>query len=86
MCMYQLSAMSSSTMSRKLLASWRSPSEGQRAKASLHTRRLQAKIRRLRLSANATISLGIPPLKTKIMLESNPLKSRILVRRLAVGA
>ena len=26
----------------------------------------------------------IPPLKLKIMLESNPLKSRILVRRLAV--
>ena len=27
---------------------------------------------------------GNPPLKTKILLESNPLKSRILVRRLAV--
>ena len=29
--------------------------------------------------------MRIPPLKTKIMLESNPPKSRILVRRLAVG-
>ena len=28
--------------------------------------------------------MRIPPLKLKIMLESNPLKSRILVRRLAV--
>ena len=30
------------------------------------------------------MDIRIPPLKTKIMLESNPLKSRILVRRLAV--
>ena len=30
------------------------------------------------------MGLGIPPLETKIMLESNPLKSRILVGRLAV--
>ena len=29
--------------------------------------------------------MGIPHLKTKILLESNPLKSRILVRRLAVA-
>ena len=28
--------------------------------------------------------MRIPPLKIKIMLQSNPLKSRILVRRLAV--
>ena len=32
------------------------------------------------------MGLGIPPLKIKILLESNPLKSRILVRRLAVQA
>ena len=31
------------------------------------------------------MGLGIPPIKFKIMLESNPLKSRILVRRLAVN-
>ena len=30
------------------------------------------------------MGLGIPPLKTKILLESNPLTSIILVRRLAV--
>ena len=30
------------------------------------------------------MGLGIPPLNIKIMLESNPLKSTILVRRLAV--
>ena len=30
------------------------------------------------------MGLGIPPLKIEILLESNPLKSRILVRRLAV--
>ena len=32
------------------------------------------------------MGLGIPPLKIKILLESNPLTSRILIRRLAVGA
>ena len=30
------------------------------------------------------MDMRIPPLKIKILLESNPLKSRILVRRLAV--
>ena len=30
------------------------------------------------------MGLGIPPLTIQILLESNPLKSRILVRRLAV--
>ena len=29
------------------------------------------------------MGLGIPPLRSKILLESNPLKSGILVRRLA---
>ena len=31
------------------------------------------------------MDMRIPPLNIEIMLESNPLKSRILVRRLAVG-
>ena len=31
------------------------------------------------------MDMRIPPLKTKFMLESNPLKSRILVQRLALG-
>ena len=30
------------------------------------------------------MDMRIPPLKIKILLESNPLKPRILVRRLAV--
>ena len=38
----------------------------------------------LKLSGTFPMGLGIPPLKLKIMLESNPLRSRILVRRLAV--
>ena len=32
------------------------------------------------------MGLGIPPLRLKILLQSNPLKPRILVRRLAVAA
>ena len=32
------------------------------------------------------MGLGIPHLKSEIMLESRPLKSRILVRRLAAGS
>ena len=32
------------------------------------------------------MGLGIPPLKIKILLESNPLKSSVLVRRLAVSS
>ena len=32
------------------------------------------------------MDMRVPPLKIKIMLESNPLNSRILVRRLAVQA
>ena len=31
------------------------------------------------------MDMKIPPLKFEILLESNPLKSRILVRRLAVS-
>ena len=32
------------------------------------------------------MDMRIPPLETNILLESNPLKSRILVRRLALGS
>ena len=32
------------------------------------------------------MGLGIPPLTFKILLESNPLKARVLVRRLAVAS
>ena len=38
----------------------------------------------LKLSGKFPMDLRIPPLNIKIVLESNPLKSRILVRRLAV--
>ena len=31
------------------------------------------------------MDMRIPPLKIEILLESNPLKSRILVRRLAIA-
>ena len=43
------------------------------------------KIAWLRLSRKFPVGLGIPLLKTKVLLESNPLQSRILVRRLAVA-
>ena len=39
---------------------------------------------RLKLSGKFPMGLGIPPLRIKFLLESKPLKSRILVRRLAV--
>ena len=42
------------------------------------------KIPWLELSGRFPMGLGIPPLKFQILLESKPLKSRILVRRLAV--
>ena len=46
---------------------------------------IPAKIRRLKVSGKfPTLDMRIPPLKHKIMPESSPLKSRILVRRLAV--
>ena len=39
----------------------------------------------LKVSGKSPMGLGIPPLNNNIMLESNPLKSTMLVRRLAVG-
>ena len=45
---------------------------------------LTSKIAWLELSGRIPMGLGIPPHKIKVLLESNPLKSRILVRRLAV--
>ena len=50
----------------------------------LPTKIIPAKIRRLKHLGNFPIDLGISPLEFKIVLESNPLKSRILVWRLAV--
>ena len=51
---------------------------------SLPTKIVPTKICRLNISRKSSVDLGIPPLRIKILLESNPLKSRILVRRLAV--
>ena len=41
-------------------------------------------IARLKLSGKFPMGLGTPPLRFKIMLESNPLKSTMLVGRLGV--
>ena len=40
----------------------------------------------LKLSGKSTMGLGIPPLRIKIMLESNPLKPTMLVGRLGVDS
>ena len=49
---------------------------------NLPTKNLPTKIAWLKLSGKFPLDMRIPPLKIKIMLESNPPKSRILVRRL----
>ena len=41
-------------------------------------------IARVKLSGKSPMGLGIPPLRIKIMLESNPLKSTMLIGRLGV--
>ena len=51
---------------------------------NLPTKIVPAKICRLRNYGEFPMDMRIPPLNIKIMLESNHLKSRILVRRLAV--
>ena len=51
----------------------------------LPTNIIPTKIARFKLSGKFPMGLGMPPLKIKIMLESNPLKSIMLVRRLAVN-
>ena len=51
---------------------------------NLPTKNLPGKISWLKLSGESPVGLGITPLKIEILLESKPLKSRILVRRLAV--
>ena len=52
---------------------------------NLHTNIIPTNIARLKLSGKFPMGLEIPPLRIKITLESNPLKSTMLVRRLAVG-
>ena len=55
------------------------------AKVSLHCNILHSKIRWLRISGKSPMDVRMPPLKTKILLESNTLRSRIFLRRLAVA-
>ena len=57
--------------------------EGKRHTPYLPTKIIPTKTFWLKVSGNFPKDLRIPPLKIKILLESNPLKSRILVRRLA---
>ena len=58
------------------------PSERTHAPSApkLPAKNFPAKIRRLKTSGKLPTGLGIPPLEIKVMLESNPLKSRSLVR------
>ena len=51
---------------------------------NLPTNIIPTKIRSLIISGQFPMNMRIPPLNIKTMRESNPLKSRILVRRLAV--
>ena len=52
---------------------------------NLPTKTIPTKIRRLKISRGFPMDLTTPPLKVTILPESNPLKSRILVRRLAAS-
>ena len=51
---------------------------------NLSTKIILTKIYGLKISGKSPVDMRIPPQKLKTMLESNPLKSRILVRILAV--
>ena len=53
---------------------------------NLPAKNLPAKIRWLNIFWEFPAGLGIPPLEIQIMLESSPLKSRILVQRLAASS
>ena len=52
---------------------------------NLPTKNLPTKIAWLKTFGELPMDMRIPPLKIKIMLESDPLKSEILMRRLAVS-
>ena len=60
--------------------------QSERPAPNLPTRIIPAKIRWLEISGTFPVEIWIPPLRLKILLESNPLKSRILARRLAIIA
>ena len=52
---------------------------------NLPTNIIPTKIARVNFYGKFPMGLGIPPLRIKIMLESNPLKSTMLVGRLGVN-
>ena len=62
------------------------PTTDRRPNLPIPTKVMPTKICWLNLSRKFRMDVRIPPRKLKIMLESNPLKSRILVRRLAVDS
>ena len=57
-----------------------------RGTPNLPTKIIPAMIAWVRISGKLPMDMRIPPLESKIMLESILLKSRILVRRSAVGS
>ena len=73
-----------------LLGAFETPSKGASRSSvrgstpNLRTKIIPTKIAWLKLSGRFPMGLGVPPLKIKILLESNPPKSRISVRRSGV--
>ena len=68
----------------KCMFPWRTRLQPEAPTPNLPTKIIPTKIARLKLSGRFPIDMKFPPLTIKILLESDPLKSRILVRRLAV--
>ena len=60
---------------------WRNPSGGDMRMLNFPTNIIPTKVGWLMLSRKSPMDMWIPPLQIIIMLESNPLKSTILVRR-----
>ena len=69
---------------RSIRPAFRSPRGARFAAPNLPTEIIPAKIRWLKISGEFPLDMRTPPLKSKMLLESNPLKSRIVVRRLGV--
>ena len=63
----------------------KAPESSPFAQSPYNTEIIPTKIRRLKLSGKFPEDMRISTLKFNTLLESNPLKSRILVRRLAVS-
>ena len=65
--------------------SWTSMRRHKRITPNLPTTIVPTNIAKLKLSGKSPMDMRIPPLKFKIMLESNPLKSTMLVGGLGVN-